>query len=803
MVYSKLRTVVLRPFDGGDGETVTLARFNIPPDGDSVEDIFKVIDVQAEVLWATRLYEYLRLWGDPWVVQLKAMLFLPDVGFHERFFYFCHLGRDDEKRVMQEDPIKFELPKLENKCTIVSQVTVLVSNGVGIVGNVWTSPSYRRQGAIKAIMAAIKADFKARQWKVLFLGTGYDTLAYNMYLKYGFHPVEPTSGYMEYYGEDGTHDIHWNHTRRDTFELEFFRPADGVSDVTIENLSWKHYPLAVPLFLSGSSKCVVRASPLNLMGRISPELPFIHLIDDELGRLDREDLHRVQVLRQKTTNAVVGVAMWAWEPNYENSILLDVYCHDAYWIWGKALLAGLPMPRAKAAKFVVLADMECPEKIRLFETQGFQKRVMEYQLPVDKQKTKFTHMVYLEKHNTSFVPAPPTVAAVAPPLAPTDMPTFESLGNAASQDSTLHADVTLLVGEGVHLAAEDTLPDTHDLGERVRDFSLLNTTTERVQGDTLCEQEDTGSKTFDEWTADTMDEVLEKYLEFFCDDDASKEEMRAIEKTYMDQVMEVEEQYTREVNTAYKNFEDTVEAKWVELREAFRQQTSGFDNKVHEMFKNIGPAFTGVQAKLEEMIRTGEGLEEADRQYAAMHPMSSSSSDSEEDGDVVLPTVGDVLHEGDAPPGEMKRLQKAMSGLQKMLKTLDSDSESEDDAEKEFTSAINKVLKEKLLSDTSDKKGQEEFKRKMQAMQEAHVKNMKELDAKYKVKTVDSIAELQEELQASRKKFGVDKFTADMIDPNKLAPRESMDEMVKKAQHAVENIVSGFKQAVEHEEGTS
>ena len=53
--------------------------------------------------------------------------------------------------------------------------------------------------------------------------------------------------------------------------------------------------------------------------------------------------------------------------------------------------------------------------------------------------------------------------------------------------------------------------------------------------------------------------MLEKYLEFFCDDDASKEEMRAIEKTYMDQVMQVEEQYTREVNAAYKKFEDTVE----------------------------------------------------------------------------------------------------------------------------------------------------------------------------------------------------------------------------------------------------
>ena len=129
-----------------------------------------------------------------------------------------------------------------------------------------------------------------------------------MYLKHGFHPIETGSGYMEYYGGRGVHDSEWTKKKRDRFEEEWF-PSDSVSEVTIEHLAWKHYPVLPPLFLYGKIRGVVRASPLNLIGRISSELPFIKLIDEELKRIDKKDLHQVQILSHKNTGAVVGIGV--------------------------------------------------------------------------------------------------------------------------------------------------------------------------------------------------------------------------------------------------------------------------------------------------------------------------------------------------------------------------------------------------------------------------------------------------------------------------------------------------------------
>ena len=57
----------------------------------------------------------------------------------------------------------------------------------------------------------------------------------------------------------------------------------------IELLGWRHYPVAVPLFLSGRVKGVIRAAPLNLIGCISPELPFIQLIHDDIRRITKKN----------------------------------------------------------------------------------------------------------------------------------------------------------------------------------------------------------------------------------------------------------------------------------------------------------------------------------------------------------------------------------------------------------------------------------------------------------------------------------------------------------------------------------
>ena len=97
--------------------------------------------------------------------------------------------------------------------------------------------------------------------------------------------------------------------------------------------------------------------------------------------------------------------MWQWEPNYKNTVLIDCFCHQKYWDYAPALLAGLPLPRKRCEKFMVLADWECYSKIQLFESKGFKKKEIGYELPMNMAKTKFTRMVYMEKINLEYVPS--------------------------------------------------------------------------------------------------------------------------------------------------------------------------------------------------------------------------------------------------------------------------------------------------------------------------------------------------------------------------------------------------------------
>ena len=101
---------------------------------------------------------------------------------------------------------------------------------------------------------------------------------------------------------------------------------------------------------------------------------------------------------------MVGFAVWDWEPNYKNTIIIDCFCHQNYWVYAPALLAGLPLPRSTCEKFIVLADWDCQQKINLFASQGFQKKEIGYELPANAAKTRFTRMIYMEKQNVEYVP---------------------------------------------------------------------------------------------------------------------------------------------------------------------------------------------------------------------------------------------------------------------------------------------------------------------------------------------------------------------------------------------------------------
>ena len=57
----------------------------------------------------------------------------------------------------------------------------------------------RRKGAVSHVLRKVIDDFKSRDGRVIFLGTGYDNVSYRLYQTFGFTSIEPESGYMELY----------------------------------------------------------------------------------------------------------------------------------------------------------------------------------------------------------------------------------------------------------------------------------------------------------------------------------------------------------------------------------------------------------------------------------------------------------------------------------------------------------------------------------------------------------------------------------------------------------------------------
>ena len=252
--------------------------------------------------------------------------------------------------------------------------------GVGHLGHVFTRPEDRRKGAVSQLMTAQMAHFRARQGRALFLGTGYDSPAYHIYRAQGFESIEPRSGYMAYFASSP-----------DAFEADYF--AGGA--IAIQEVSWKHWPASAPLF-TGDFPGVVRCAPLRLFGRNSTEGPFLDLIHDEGERRENDQAPRVRVLVQQRSRAVVGLAMWDWDPLWPETCLVDVYCHPHYWGEAPALLESLALPEAE--RFLAYADTTGPEKQQNLKAAGY-RQTGQYpgRVAVDHDRTQFADVTVWER----------------------------------------------------------------------------------------------------------------------------------------------------------------------------------------------------------------------------------------------------------------------------------------------------------------------------------------------------------------------------------------------------------------------
>lgn len=304
--------------------------------------------------WAERVEQLLGHKGEIWNWQNSSVL-REELGI-EVYFYLLHRDGDAFANIMTAE-----------------------YRGAGHLGHVWTRPEDRRKGAASQLMGRQMDHFRQRGGRALFLGTGYDSPAYHIYASHGFAGLEPLSGSMEYYAAS-----------KGEFEAAYF--AQGSTQ--IEEVQWKHWLSSAALFL-GDWSGVVRCAPLGMLGRKSTESPFLGLIQAEQARREEGEEVRTKVLFQTESGAAVGVAMWAWDPLWPETCLVDVFCHPDHWGEGGDLLDSLVLPQAE--RYVAYGDVGGAAKGEILEAAGFiQTGLHEKRVAVDRGRTQWADVTVWE-----------------------------------------------------------------------------------------------------------------------------------------------------------------------------------------------------------------------------------------------------------------------------------------------------------------------------------------------------------------------------------------------------------------------
>jgi hypothetical protein len=205
-------------------------------------------------------------------------------------------------------------------------------------------------------------------------------VAYRIYERFGFSSVEPQSGFMDWYA-----------TSRKEFEAAYLKK--GPTD--IQPVRWTHWPSSLALFM-GDYPGVVRCVPLKLIGRQSPQAPFLPLLREEERRQAAGEAPRALVLHNEETTAVVGLTAWDWHPLWDDTCVVDVYCHPHYWDGARNLLASLALPEAD--RYLAYSDVGCQEKNAVLVEAGFrQTAVFTRRVPSTRAKTAFLDVALFEK----------------------------------------------------------------------------------------------------------------------------------------------------------------------------------------------------------------------------------------------------------------------------------------------------------------------------------------------------------------------------------------------------------------------
>jgi GNAT superfamily N-acetyltransferase len=262
-----------------------------------------------DVEWLPRIAPFLRHKGPDYGTHIRRALEGPLDSLQTRFYLGTRSGE------------------------ILAQMMVVGDRGAGILGHVYTRPEDRRKGAASLLMRYQMEDCRRSGYRVLCLGTGFETPPYWIYHSFGFRSVGPGNGCMKWLAAPEA-------------ELELLRAAPvRIRDARWDD--WGYFDLLALQAVSAGEE-LPRSLTLGVKTQGSAEGPFVGL---QLRR-EREPRLQAKALVSES-GATVGWALLGPDPRwFQDAWLLDLYAHPLFTRHLPELLEALDLPDAPVAAYL-------------------------------------------------------------------------------------------------------------------------------------------------------------------------------------------------------------------------------------------------------------------------------------------------------------------------------------------------------------------------------------------------------------------------------------------------------------------
>jgi GNAT superfamily N-acetyltransferase len=235
---------------------------------------------------------------------------------------------------------------------LVCNIQTVERIGAGILGHVYTRPEHRLKGVAKAVMALQMQDFRARQGKVLLLGTGYQSAPYWMYHGFGFRDLAHAKPGKMRYAAPGAED----------FEQRLF--AEPAHEVTAAG--WRHWPL-VALLASVPGAGYLRSVTMGVWGVTVAEGEFCSYFVQNIENQDARSF-----VLESAAGAVLAIATLLPDGRWKGDVrILDLFGHPSVDPDDlRRLMSALPISERRTQCY---CDPDDAPKILALEGAGFRR----------------------------------------------------------------------------------------------------------------------------------------------------------------------------------------------------------------------------------------------------------------------------------------------------------------------------------------------------------------------------------------------------------------------------------------------